>query len=62
MKIYGSDIANAVSAMERAAQILRETESPKPDSIITLYVDLDHSAARLKRALGLIDVEIKDGE
>ena len=61
MKIYGSDIANAISSMERAAQVLR-SDPRKSNEIITLYIDLECNSARLKTALGLIDVEIKDGQ
>jgi hypothetical protein len=60
VKIYGSDIANAISAMERAAQFIRESDKATSCSSITLRVDLEHGAQRLKSSLGLIDVEIKD--
>jgi len=60
MKVYASDIANAVSAMERAAQFIRESDKANSCSSITLRVDLEYGAQRLKLALGLIDVEVKD--
>jgi hypothetical protein len=62
VKIYASDLAEAISAMERAEDHIRDLGISRSTTDIQLQVDLEYAARRLRNSLRTVDVEVEDGK